>query len=381
KSAAATTLWNLDASAMQQIHFASYSDNDPYEQHIHELLCREHLAYIEADKEVVKYFRELDICFQNLLTEDKENIENRLIAPISDVRTGRTLMSHFTWQGTPLPETPFYDEPDAVRRIANILPFGSVVSTIPVETDSKCLIHITQQCDLNDISRNNDEEGTLIFAYANAKEFKLTEQPFTPTTQLFARNLQINQISESREFDLEIIPKHILALPINDFLNQARQDSLQMIGRLRNDIASHVNSSVSRHMSRPASQKMIRPAMYKAKIFIQSSSEPKTRTIIDSSTSKAKVFQITRDEKLYSFQDDACILIALWLASETIALGMSLDATELCKVLRKGWRSEKNLPGNLMTKVLGCQNLDTAFKAMSPISENCQFSVVIEGNP
>jgi hypothetical protein len=385
KFAAAKTLWNLDASAMQQIHFASYSDNDPYEQHIHELLCREHLAYIEADKEVIKHFGELDFCFQSLLTEDKQNIENRLIAPISDVRTGRTLMSHFTWLGMPLPETPFYDEPDPIKRIANILPFGSVVSTMPVQTGSKCLIHITQQCDLNDISRKNDDNGTLIFAYATATEFKVTDEPFTSTTQLFARNLQINQNSASKEFDLEITPKHIMALPVKDFLNKASQDSLQMIGRLRNDIASHVTSSVSRHISRPASQKMIRPAMYKAKIFIQSASDTKAtppRTIFEQPGSQiAKVFQVTKIDDFYSFQDDACIWIALWLTAETEQFGISLDVTELCLALRKGWRSERNLLGHLTAKVVEYGALNRAFKALSPTTHNCQFSVVLEVIP
>lgn len=384
KSAAATTLWNLDASAMQQIHFASYSDNDPYEQHIHELLCREHLAYIEADKDVIKNFKNLDLCFQEFLTEDKKNIENRLIAPISDVRTGRILMSHFTWLGAPLPEKPFYEESDPIKRIANILPFGSVVATIPVLDKAKCLIHITQQCDLNDISRDDDDKGTLIFAYATANEFKITDQPFNSTAQLFARNLQINQNSEFKEFDLEITPKNIMALPIKEFLELAHQNSLQVIGKLRNDIASHVNSSVSRHISRPASQKMIRPAMYNAKIFIQSASDTKAtkpRTIFEGQGSQiAKVFQVTKIGDFYSFQDDACIWIALWLTAETKQFGMSLDTTELCMVLRKGWRSEKNLQGNLNTKVVEYGAIDRAFRALTPTNHNCQFSVVLEVN-
>jgi hypothetical protein len=50
--AAATTLWNLDAAAVQRIHHTAIRDNDPFDGHLGDLISREYLWNVEADASV-----------------------------------------------------------------------------------------------------------------------------------------------------------------------------------------------------------------------------------------------------------------------------------------------------------------------------------------
>lgn len=141
------TLWNLDASAMQQIHLASVRDDDPYDEHLGELLSREHLYRVESDSDVRSRLQKLDLTFREHLIGSE--IGNRLIAPLTDVSNARALMSHFTWMGS-LPVVPLVSYLDAenAERISRSLPFGSVLCGRSLAQKDRCLVHITQQCDL-----------------------------------------------------------------------------------------------------------------------------------------------------------------------------------------------------------------------------------------
>lgn len=365
KKQASATLWNLDASAMQQIHFASVSDDDPFDQHLHELLAREHLVHIEEDASVSTSMSKLDGIFRALLSADGKAIENRLIAPTSDVHAMRNLISHFTWIGA-LPSVSFIaPDIEAAKNISRSLPFGSVLAGPDLKTGSICLVHITQQCDLNGISRDKDINGCLIFTRARARELQTWEKP-DPSTKprLVARNLKFDDGAGPREFDLDIEVGQVLALPLVEVVQRAREQSLRVIGRLRGDIASHVVADTSNHISRSASQKMIRPAMLKAKVFLQEPTLNKGSATVLEKDGKAKVFSLLFESDQYSFQDDACVWISLWLRSEMAKLGIAVDVDSVCTALRKGWRSDKQLAGVLMTKVKSWAALNNAFKAI-----------------
>lgn len=380
KANASKTLWNLDASAMQQIHFASVSDDDPFDQHLHELLSREHLVHIESDVDVAASVAKLDEVFRTLLTADGKAIDNRLIAPISDVSTSRALISHFSWNGAPINSAFISDEIGAAAKISRALPFGCVLAGPNIETDSSCLIHITQQCDLNGISRDKNVGGTLLFAMASARELQLWDKPEASKSRIVCRSLRVREGQSEREYDLEVEVGQLLALPLREFIQRAREQEFRVIGRLRGDIASHVVADASNHISRPASQKMIRPAMLIAKVFLQ---EPSLsgKSVAIKEGSNGKIFSLMFDGDFYSFQDDACVWISLWLKREMEKLGHAVDADSVCTALRKGWRSEKKLAGVILAKVRDCPSIATAFKALLPgeaIAGQPQLTVVVE---
>lgn len=388
KTKTARTLWNLDASAMQQIHQASISDDDPYDEHLNEFLSREHLFHVEAQVEVARSVAELDKQFRAQLNADGK-IENRLMSPLADVKTARSFVSHFTWFGSALPAS-FTDgeggDADAARRISRSLPFGSVLVQEQIGDGSLCLLHITQQCDLNGISRDGDASRTLVFAMATASELRAASNPIVKTTDLVAKSLRVGLGAEEREFDLQVKVGELLAMPLQEFLARAREQGWRVAGRLRSDITNHVVAATTNQMSRPASQKMIRPGLLKAKVFLQSAKFQDGNTaLIDKESTEArkpaKVFSVLRDGKHYSFEDSASIETALWLVHHATTIGLELDADLLSAALRRGWVSESDLPGPLRVRVRQCESLRRAYTGLVPediAKGGAQLTIVFE---
>ncbi len=359
------TLWNLDASAMQQIHLASVSDDDPYDEHLNELLSREHLFRVEADDDVGAKIEQLDVQFRAHLMPDGRDVDNRLIAPLTDVDTSRALMSHFTWLGSrPAQEFLAATEEDCAARVSRSLPFGSVLCGQALSNGMRCLLHITQQCDLNGISRSKGPLGTLMFAVAEARELQLSDNPINSTADLVARSLQIEEGGSRREFDLRVLVGEVVAMPLREFMHRARDQQLRVVGRMRSDITNQIVAATSNHMSRPASQKMLRPGLLRAKVFMQSTKLPNGRSPLMETQKKARVFSLTQEKDLYSFQDDACVEISLWLARQLAELEILVEVDPLCTALRRGWRHDRQLGGVVLTKVREWPDLEQAFKAL-----------------
>ncbi|MEI2679121.1 MAG: hypothetical protein V9G29_15455 [Burkholderiaceae bacterium] len=385
KTNTARTLWNLDASAMQQIHLASISDDDPYDEHLNEFLSREHLFHVEAQAKVAASVAELDKQFRAQLTETGQ-IENRLIAPLADVKAARAFVSHFTWFGSVLPASFMGDEAGSAAHVCRTLPFGSVLVQEQVGDGSKCLVHITQQCDLNAISRSIDASSTLTFATASATELHPASNPVVKTTELVAKSLRIGQGAAEREFDLRINVGDLLAMPLREFLDRTRTEGWRVVGRLRSDITNHIVAATTNHMSRPASQKMIRPGLLRSKVFLQSAVfNGGKEALIDKDSlaaqKPAKIFSVLRDEARYNFEDNASIEIALWLVHHSTAVGLALDADQLCAALRRGWTSPFNLPGGLRIRVRECESLTAAFRSLrgGDITQgDAQLTIVFE---
>lgn len=368
KKNALRTLWNLDASAMQQIHFASISDDDPYDEHLNEFLSREYLYHVESQSSVASSVAELDKQFRAQLNEVGQ-ITNRLIAPMADVKTAREFVSHFTWFGSATPPSFMDDEKSAAARISRSLPYGSVLAPESISEGTRCLVHITQQCDLNAISRSKDGTRTLLFATASASELHATSNPIVKSTELVAKNLRIRDGAHEREFDLRLNAGALVAMPLSEFLDKARGEGWRVVGRLRSDITNHIVSAISNHMSRPASQKMIRPGIFKAKVFLQFAALQGGKiALLDKASTAAskpaKVFTVSHDEQKFSFEDDASIEIALWLAYHSSTLGIALDPDAISAALRRGWNSPSDLPGGLRVRLRECTSLAIAFKGV-----------------
>lgn len=370
KENTARTLWNLDASAMQQIHLASISDDDPYDEHLNEFLSRELLFHVESQPQVAASVAELDRQFRAQLVDGK--IENRLISPLVDVKTARAFVSHFTWFGSALPESFLGEEGDetgAAGGISRLLPFGSVLVQEPMGDGSRCLVHITQQCDLNAISRNKDASRTLSFVAAKANELQVSSNPVVKSTDLVAKSLWVRQGEGEREYDLRINVAELVAMPLSEFLGRTRKEGWRVVGRLRSDITNHVVAATTNQMSRPASQKMIRPGLLRTKVFLQYAAFQRGRTaLIDKDSVEApkpaKIFSVLHDDGRYTFEDNASIEIALWLRHHAVTIGLPLDADLLCAALRRGWPSQGELPGGLRIRLRECNSLDAAYQGI-----------------
>lgn len=378
----AKTLWNLDASAMQQIHFASVSDDDPYDEHLNELLSRTHLYSVEADADVGVKLQELDSRFRQHLSADGRSIGNRLIAPLTDVETARALMSRFTWLGS-RPAQPFLDadEKECAGRVSRTLPFGTVLCGSIPSDKMRCLVHITQQCSLNGIAQAKDPCATLMFAVAEARELQLSDNPSPKGSELVAKNLRIYAGDGYREFDLHVMFGELLAMPLRDFIQQVQKENLHIVGRLRSDITNHIVAATTNHMSRPASQKMLRPALLHAKVFLQSAKLHGGKVPLMETEKKAKIFSLTKEDDFFSFQDVACFEIALWLRHHLFQIGIEVEVDPLCTALRKGWRTDKQLFGGVVAKVREWESLDQAYKALAanPIADDeVHFTVIFE---
>ncbi|VVE48398.1 hypothetical protein [Pandoraea commovens] len=387
KENTARTLWNLDASAMQQIHLASISDDDPYDEHLNEFLSRELLFHVESQPQIATSVNELDRQFRAQLVDGK--IENRLISPLVDVKTTRAFASHFTWFGSVLPASFMGEEGSgigAAGSISRLLPFGSVLAQEPMSDGSRCLVHITQQCDLNAISRSKDASRTLSFVAAKASELQISSNPIVKSTDLVAKCLRVEQGEGEREYDLQINVAELVAMPLSEFIGRARADGWRVVGRLRSDITNHVVAATTNQMSRPASQKMIRPGLLKTKVFLQHVSFPGGKTaLIDTDSagtqSSAKIFSVLLDEGRHSFEDNAAIEIALWLTYHAATINLTLDADLLCAALRRGWSSLDQLPGGLRIRRRDCESLSAAYQGLErgDISQGgAQFTVIFE---
>lgn len=106
RSKANTTLWNMDASAMQQIHLSAITEDDPYDEHLNELMSREYLWHVESSPDVATALEALEKCFTEKLAPGSvpPAIGTRFIAPLVNAKVGRDLVSHFTWTGFGVPE-------------------------------------------------------------------------------------------------------------------------------------------------------------------------------------------------------------------------------------------------------------------------------------
>lgn len=344
---AASTLWNLDASAMQRIHHTAIKDNDPYDDHLGELLAREYLWHVESDRSVGDAIKELDTCFRKEMDPiDFDKIKYRFMAPLVDPDVTRGLFSRFTWLGWPNIDA-FYggDVANSLAEFNTRVPFGSVLASELVD-GGECLIHITQQCDLNAATRPKPEQRSAVFATAIVHEAFPHRLTNFQSQDLVARGLLVG----GKEFDLKFVQSRTLAIPIPDFLQKAEREGLKVFGRLRHDIATHFVQATANQLTRPASFVMAREGSFEAKLFLKGEKFPGKQSVayLDAEQ-KGRIVRVVRDGTSYSFQDDESVRIAIWLErqmrehyeggdenlanlSNTLRLGQKLQDPVVAKV-------------------------------------------------
>lgn len=335
RSKASATLWNLDAAAMQRIHHTAIKDNDPYDGHLGELVAREYLWHVESDDPVGRAVADLDQCFRKELDPaDLTKIKNRFLSPLVDTKVARGLFSRFTWVGWPS-ASEFYGPGVAkpVQEFNTRIPFGAVIAT-ELKAGGECLIHITQQCDLNAATKPNPDDRSAIFATASIHE-ALAHSLQTFTSQdLVARGLY----SGDYEYDLKFIPGRTIAMPISDFISFSEARGFKSFGRLRSDIATHFVQATANQMTRPASFVMVREGSFPVKMFLKGDRFGAGSVTYLSDDGKGRVVQVARDASLFSFQDDDSMRLAIWIEREMKNSGLmdDQDVVGLANAFRLG---------------------------------------------
>jgi hypothetical protein len=332
---AAATLWNLDAAAMQRIHHTAIKDNDPYDGHLGELIAREYLWHVEADPAVSKAVNELDVCFRRELDSgDPLKIKYRFMAPLVDPKVTRGFFSRFSWVGWPFAEKFYGDEvSQPVQEFNTRVPFGVVLAKELIE-GGECLIHITQQCDLNAATKPTPDDRSAIFATAVIHEARPHSLEAFGTQDLVARGLSSN----GQEFDLKFAQGRTIAMPISSFLKLAEVEQYKIFGRLRFDIATHFVQATANQLTRPASFVMAREGSFKAKIFLKGEQFANGSVAYKGEDGKGRVVQVARDGSQFSFQDDDSLRLAIWLEREMKAhyAAAGVDIAGLANSFRLG---------------------------------------------
>lgn len=392
------TLWNLDAPAMQMIHQTAFSDSDPYDEHLNELIVREYLWHVESDPVVGDAIRSLDAEFQKSFDGSMPpKLIRRFTSPFVDPAHVRALLGRFTWTGWGSPG-PFLG---ADRRDLNkLVPFGAIFVPQDCSDGKDCYIHVTQQCDLNAISRQKEDTRSFVFVAVKAVQIFSDKVRHYATEDLVARGLQIG----GKEFDFVFQPGRMLAMTLAQLAAFTEEAGLSIRGRLRHDIATQFLQAAANNMTRPASQKVSRAAVGSAKVTIHSEKfgakkylafpdESLTVSVevggggaagraAASTRPKAKVVEVMAEEKGVSFPNDACFQIALWIKRvlESVAPHTTIDPGQLCDSLLIGLVDEVFVISNLQVMIREVK-LDTAYKQIGQVTANgerIQLTIFVE---
>lgn len=315
---ASKTLWNLDAAAMQEIHLSAFQDNDPFDEHLNDLVVREFLWHVEAMPAVGKAIEELDDCFQKQFKPGSHPvvIGQRFIAPRLNATAARDLVAHFTATGSSVPASLAASEAsEAAKRFNRLVPFGAVLAPADIKSGVECLIHITQQCDLNSATRPL-RDGTFkpvsaIFAFAQVVEVSDRSIPEPKTEDLVAQGLLIN----GTQYDLKLMRGRQLAMAIPAFVKFAKNEGLNVVARLRHDIANQFLVATANFMTRFASLRTTRVEVLSARVYLfgKQLADGAPLALPDPITGQASEILVSRQGKLHYFRGDASLRIALWI--------------------------------------------------------------------
>lgn len=308
-TAAEETLWNLDAVAMQQIHYTAMVDNDPYDAHLNELISREYLWHVEANTSAAAALLKLSDCFSKSIAmeHNKPKLANRFMAPMNP-KNSRTLLSHFTWLGSVLPASiDAQNEENLIKNFNTLIPFGALLINNEMP-EPVCLVHITQQCDLNSASRQQDGKQHVTFTVV--ERIKILDADIDlRTDSLIARSLTIGD----SEYDFKFISGRVISLPLAEFVKYAKNKCFEVKGRLRQDIATQFLQASVNHMTRHASQRMDRVSVKNARIYLRGANFQDGLMPFSLQTGEEITVRINEMDNQYFFPDEDAFKAAIWI--------------------------------------------------------------------
>jgi hypothetical protein len=344
---AETTLWNLDAAAIQRVHLTAITDNDPFDAHLGDLISREYLWHVEGDPEVAQRLSELDACFRLELNEDEE-LKTRFMSPLVNPEVARSFFAHYVWSGWRTSVAfcgPGVERPE--QRFNSTLPFGSVLAS-ELKAGGECLVHVTQQCDLNASTRGSGAVSrSAVFAVAEIHEALPHHLARFDNRDLVAVGLK----TPAGAFDLQYVPGRLLAMPIAEFLERAEKDKLVVKGRLRFDVAAQFAQATANQLTRPAAFKMARDSEVSVKAFLLAEKLPNdsATAYLDSTGGHRSIAVVRGLDQSLSFQDEDGMRLAIWLERMLInhCGRTQLDLAVLSNKLRLGVKAKQEILPNV----------------------------------
>ncbi|MCO8170199.1 hypothetical protein NJC40_20765 [Pseudomonas sp. 21LCFQ02] len=338
QESAETTLWNLDAAAMQEIHLSASLDSDPYDGHLSEYLAKEYLWHVERSASVSEAIGQLDSCFKQQLVRDAKktpSIATRLLASVVNPGVARELVSHFNWLGFPL-EQNFLAKGDEeiLDNFSRLLPFGAVLASAEDGRKNEYLVHITQQCDILSVVRSASDGFTAKFAVARAIEVTEGDIPDHDNQDIVAKGLK----ADGKEFDLKLAKGSILALPAGMLITYLRTHAYDIVGRLRHEIANQFLVGTANHMTRPAAIKATRSQVLRVKLYLFGKSLDGGPLVpfVQNGANQVAIGLSKKGNSFY-FSDDSSMSVALWIKGLVDpSYQKSLDALNLVNALSVG---------------------------------------------
>lgn len=360
------TLWNLDAASLQQIHLSATIDNDPFDEHMLELLSRHYLFNVEADPSVQCALNILGSTFDKY--RDDKTVKHRCVNySDTDLGSMRDLVCHYRWTALRAQkELPAF-KPQNFCELNRYLPFGAVLhGRGPLKDGSHVLIHVTQQCDLNRVDLNL--KGTsLVFVGA-----KLTVPKSDADDSFVIPGLAL----EDHSWDLQVLKNGLFAVPSGHLPRYSKKYGWSVVGRLRSDIARQVQQEVVNHATRLAKLSVTEGESCVAKLCLRIGKPDRTMHNIwygdDGSSANATSIKLNSFKAPHLLGEES-LHIPLWVAGvlrdEGID-GINVDLHDLSNALRSGLPSKgKDIKvGEFTVRVISL-NISTLAQEADPFTE------------
>lgn len=337
KSNALETIWSLDASAMQQFHYTAFIENDPFDEHLSDLLSREYQWHVENNSSFQTSLSDLDKALLGEIDQETMEILHRFPQhhPHNEVKALSLIQAHYNWSGT-LQRTNLssISEKDLQDNFNRTIPFGAVLAESNVIAGSKAWIHVTQQCDLNkrDIYTNS---SSILFLQVELIDANLP--PDKKENEIILTGFP----ADVGNFNLRVTPSRFWASPIEFLHHFVTSQKLSVVGRLRIDIAKLCLQAFINHSSRPAAFSIQNKTSESFRAFLVTPGETdnkaramKYEDINDSS--KAKIIEVIRVGNKILFANDDCNRLALWLVKHGPATQDDKIRSKLAANLRQG---------------------------------------------
>lgn len=243
------TLWNLDAASLQQIHLMAREDNDPFDEHLLELISRHHLWHAEGNPKVQSAMLALAEAFDAHVSNEKGySVRFRCINySENDLDSMSKLVSHYRWTAFGVSRyLKDFDKENDYPILNRFLPFGSILAfEKPLKEKAEVLIHLTQQCDLNRIKGKS-----LVFARALILK---ADSKISKSEESFILN---GLYLENKYWNIQIFKNGLFAFPANRLNESIHLATCEVVARLRSDIARQVLQEVVNHATRIANIKV-----------------------------------------------------------------------------------------------------------------------------
>ena len=312
------TLWSLDIAALQQIHLGALSDNDPFDEHIHEILAKHHQWFIENNENVQENIAALSDELDNTLTflsGKKNTIKIKHCQSYSDNADKKVneINNHHFWSGFP-PKILVNDidtnDENLGALINRLLPLGLILSKdtqFPLE--GKVLLHLTQQCDLNrtDILKRGT---SLLFVVGDLSKEKKSINNNEPTLMI-----PLNNNNES--WYLYINKSSLVAIPIDRAIRFFKIGKWNSHLRMRSETAREIRNEIFSHSNRFAQVKQTTSSTMKAvAIILINKDDIKKILLYKDQDNRMKYIDVKSFNGDYSIINDENTLLPVWVKTQ-----------------------------------------------------------------